>query len=924
MVPADATPFVTGFPSVSTRVIFGQWVYPDATGIDVPPTIEYLGAPYFLSVPAATLFTKKVTATLAVSADPTYKGVWYAEVLVYDDPDVIGNVSIKISHPLIPNGIVLAVPKGDGSPLNYVNALPVQGQTGGLLVVQPGGGSSGGITQTQLDSAIAAESTSASSKASAAQVAAINAAAADATAKANAAQSAAISTASADATSKANAAQAAAVSTAAGDATTKVAALAALKADLVSGKLPVAQVPTITSTLISDFVEAAQDAVALLLAGASGVTLSYNDAANTLTITGSGVGSGGLDAEAVRDAIGVALIGSGYISVLVNDAADTITITQSQALIDVLATKAPLASPAFTGTATFAALPTAPTTTPTVPGQLITKAALDAALAASGSVYQVVSVGTLAAAQAARDAIGTNGVIYFANLPGGASHDWGTTPLVFDATTKPGVKLMGPGLIKGSVTITGDAAAIGVKTQADYTVSLNFYRALDKTTYPVKGYADGSFFLKLDRVRNVEITGSTFYGAAYPVYIAANVRCGQHELSDIMIHHNKFRECDTAWRAEYDPASPGGWQCIGDSGFDSNTVNRSYYRGVDLDAIDGVSVSDNVFFMVNYSGTSYTNPRFKEKRQNLYVGESGWVIVERNKFFEAGAEAMLLDKVHNLATVRGNHYGWPGQVVPSDAARVISNSGGAYATGRYPVLNHSGNVGEGYSKSLLSVVGDWVSLTLGADGCSYDTTTSDAAAGRYIGTTETSVTQRRATLDALPHYRYDLSGVTFPKAPQVTLLGAVSDRINHGDRYPGSHPYTTSVQALAGNSTVEMVQGAALVPSLTFTAGTQKDVVQIRGGSDAFSVWSGRLTIIVEPVGGTKQVEYEVQVSKSAAGLDCLVLGAVPSYYTAGAAVDDPAFTIDINANGLVATPLGLTAGAFTWVIYSLGDLIVG
>lgn len=78
------------------------------------------------------------------------------------------------------------------------------------------------------------------------------------------------------------------------------------------------------STTISDFTEAVQDAVAALLGEGSNVTLSYNDAANTLTIASA---AGGLDAEAVRDAIGVALIGIGNISVTVNDAADTITIS---------------------------------------------------------------------------------------------------------------------------------------------------------------------------------------------------------------------------------------------------------------------------------------------------------------------------------------------------------------------------------------------------------------------------------------------------------------------------------------------------------------------------------------------------------------------------------------------------------------------
>lgn len=83
-----------------------------------------------------------------------------------------------------------------------------------------------------------------------------------------------------------------------------------------------------TSLDISDFAERAQDAVAAMLAAGTGVTLAYDDTANTLTITGT-AGGGTTDLEAVRDAIGVALIGAGVITVTVNDAADTITISST-------------------------------------------------------------------------------------------------------------------------------------------------------------------------------------------------------------------------------------------------------------------------------------------------------------------------------------------------------------------------------------------------------------------------------------------------------------------------------------------------------------------------------------------------------------------------------------------------------------------
>jgi len=77
------------------------------------------------------------------------------------------------------------------------------------------------------------------------------------------------------------------------------------------------------SSTISDFTEAAQDAIAALLQGANGLTLSYDDTANTLTITGAS----NVDPEAVRDIMGIAMVGAGLINIAVNDAADTITIS---------------------------------------------------------------------------------------------------------------------------------------------------------------------------------------------------------------------------------------------------------------------------------------------------------------------------------------------------------------------------------------------------------------------------------------------------------------------------------------------------------------------------------------------------------------------------------------------------------------------
>jgi hypothetical protein len=152
---------------------------------------------------------------------------------------------------------------------------------------------------------VSTASADATSKANAAQAAAISAAATDATTKSNAAQAAAISAAATDATSKANAAQAAAISAAATDATSKANAAQAAAEATAAGALS-----TAISTEVSNRNTAISTAVDNLVDGAPALLNTLNELA-----------------AAIND-----------------DANYTTTITTA------LGTKAPLASPTFTGT----------------------------------------------------------------------------------------------------------------------------------------------------------------------------------------------------------------------------------------------------------------------------------------------------------------------------------------------------------------------------------------------------------------------------------------------------------------------------------------------------------------------------------------------------------------------------------------------
>lgn len=164
--------------------------------------------------------------------------------------------------------------------------------------------------------------------------------------------------------------------------------------------------------------ELIRDTMGTALVAGANITIAVNDAADTITISGTG-GGGGVDAEAVRDIIGAALVAGSGISISVNDASDTITFavpgasltaagivelaTDTEAatgtatdravtpanLKNLLEAKAALASPTFTGD------PKAPTPlTSDNDTSIATTAFVRAALAAYGSTNQVDYTGS--------------------------------------------------------------------------------------------------------------------------------------------------------------------------------------------------------------------------------------------------------------------------------------------------------------------------------------------------------------------------------------------------------------------------------------------------------------------------------------------------------------------------------------------------
>lgn len=171
---------------------------------------------------------------------------------------------------------------------------------------------------------------------------------------------------------------------------------------------------TQASATLSDLTETVQDIVAAFIAPGAGLTKTYDDAGNVLTLTATG-GTGTTDPEVVRDTIGSALVAGSGITVTLNDAGDTITIASTAVLpTRSISTTAPLSGggdlsanrtlAVSTATATAVGVVELATTAETTAGTDTTravtpagvKAALDARPAglASGGILRAIWNGT--------------------------------------------------------------------------------------------------------------------------------------------------------------------------------------------------------------------------------------------------------------------------------------------------------------------------------------------------------------------------------------------------------------------------------------------------------------------------------------------------------------------------------------------------
>ncbi|WP_197382502.1 hypothetical protein [Mycolicibacterium mengxianglii] len=186
----------------------------------------------------------------------------------------------------------------------------------------------------------------------------------------------------------------------------------------------------------------------------------------------------------------------------------------------------------------------------------------------------------------------------------------------------------------------GSARSLVLRNVRGLDVTENVFRSAGKGL-AVEG-VDGNE--KSHTTAMVRVAGNRFAKLAFGIFAdTSEWDC----LSDWQIIDNYFNYCsDTSvWMAATSGDKPGG--------------------------VDGLNFAGNTIFSLNHNARA--DPRFAAKRYNLRLGQTNWLRITSNNFFEAGLSAVYLDTPQHFTFV-GNHVAWPGQRERGDAIEIRNGS----------------------------------------------------------------------------------------------------------------------------------------------------------------------------------------------------------------------------------------------------------
>lgn len=435
------------------------------------------------------------------------------------------------------------------------------------------------------------------------------------------------------------------------------------------------------------------------------------------------------------------------------------------------------------------------------------------------------------------------------------------------------ITLAGPGTLLDGKLVIGTTG-----TRED-----QFWNITNLTFERSKPRVAGSYGIELLKTRRGTIQNNVFLNMDKAIYVSPLPTAISHDTAQVKIFKNEFANVNFAFYV--DRADTVSWTHTSDCKFLANTVNVAYITHIYAKSIDGLVCADNVFFFPSYSSPD-TAAR-AAKKNNIYVGQSDWLVIRGNNCFESGEEAILLDMAKHF-TISDNLIAWPGQKGPYDAVKFTgANTPNGMITDNV-VSRFSGNAIGVYTSGYGTIVAK-------NNLCEYD-----ASTGTYYGT---------PPLNTFAHF-----GIYQSAASTDTL-------IESGNETTGGIYNVLKDSIISGVRLNQDVGIAGSKAAVSVTA-ANTPVFSMRSNRGGTTLFSGILLIEVknaESESGNLS-SYLFHVSRHPLGASITKVS--EHGLLAGGSANHPSFTFTVDTAGkLFASPVGSTSGTFYFYATYQGNL---
>ncbi|WP_442589264.1 hypothetical protein ACSBL2_24915 [Pedobacter sp. AW31-3R] len=339
------------------------------------------------------------------------------------------------------------------------------------------------------------------------------------------------------------------------------------------------------------------------------------------------------------------------------------------------------------------------------------------------------------------------------------------------------------------------------------------------------------------------------------------------------------------------------WDSVSDiicTGIISNYARITHFH---LAGCDGFVLSNSTLFFLGETDI---------KERHVYIGQSNFVVITGNNFFESGTESIYLG-IPKKVTITGNNFARIGQRNLFSCIVLTGVTIDVFAS-------ITGNTADFYSKHFVEV-----SVRGGVVNCKGN--------ALHFGISDFLSYYGTESLSASPHYYVENKSNDGSALIADFTDEKVSTKVN---RY--------MLSSFAGLELNILERGLFYAESWTLkvlgvvasTPGTVLHFSNSAGGSGSGLIYSGELQVTVRATSGASSTsnlsQYYLQVYRRSSSAGNSITEVSKMGLTSGGAANHPSFTFSLDAanNALIATPVGLTAGDFTFAVQAKGDILVG